>query len=161
MLPANWRSGLASVAEHGVFVAAAVDGWVVAVGPDIGAATADAADVVPPLLERLSRAFGSAVWFATSGDDERHGWAVADDGALRRGYAFAGEHGGVFWHGEVTEDERALECFVEDPRDSSDDEIKWWPDERTVLQLAAAWSFDPSRLGEQGLPTASGWVGRL
>ena len=160
VLPANWRSGLTEAAERGVFVTPAVGGWVFAVGPDLRGASPDVGGFVAPLLERLSAAFEEAAWFATDSAAEQHGWALARHGELVRGYAFDGGNGHVFWHGEVTDAERALQCFVDDPRDQSDDDVKWWPDERIVLALAGAWSLDPARLGEARSPAGVGWFGR-
>lgn len=160
MLPANWRSGLVEAAERGAFVSPAVTDWVFAVGPDLRGAAGDVGGFVTPLLERLSAAFGVAAWFTTNTAAEQHGWALAQQGELVRGYAFDGDHGHVFWHGEVTDAERALQCFVDDPRDQSDDDVKWWPDERIVLALAGAWSLDPSRLGEVPPAAGVGWFGR-
>jgi hypothetical protein len=160
VLPANWRAGLKDVAERGVFVTAPVDGWVFAVGPDLRV-LGEPESVVPPLLERLSRDFGRTAWFLSDAVADLHGWALAANGALVRGYAYDGDRGHVFWHGDVTVEERRLGCFVDDPRDRSDDEVKWWPDERIVLEIASAWSLDPRGLGERSLPRSAGWVGRL
>lgn len=158
--PANWRSGLAHARERGVFVTPALDGWVLAVGEDLrGDQQEDR--LVPELLQRLSATFGKAAWFATHAQGERHGWALGERGELVRGYAFDGERGHVFWSGDVTDAERELNCFVDDPRDHSEDEVKWWPDERIVLAMAAAWSLDPRTLGERGRGVSAGWHGRL
>jgi hypothetical protein len=113
------------------------------------------------MLSALGTAFGTAQWFVTDDANDRHGWAIAASGDLVRGYAFVGEHGHVWWHGDVTAAEHALGCFVDDPRDSSDDDVKWWPERRTVLALARAWSIDPSALHERDLPPSCGWLGRL
>src|SRR5690606_19819619 len=101
-------------------------------------------------------------------DEERdvHGWAIAERGALVRGYAYSEEQGHTFWHGELTPAERELGCFLDDLRDQSDDEIKWWPDRVTVLALAKAWSLDPSKLGDgvvsrDGSAPSTGWLGRM
>ncbi len=161
VLPANWAAGLAEVQQQGVFVTPSVDGWVLAVGADLRADDRSVGAFVTPLLERLGATFGGAAWFFTDAAVERHGWALATRSELARGYAFDGEQGHVFWHGEVTDAERELDCFVDDPRDSSDDDIKWWPDERTVLSLAAAWSLDPGRIAERARAPSVGWVGRL
>lgn len=144
-----------------MFVTPAVDGWVLVVGPDAAAREGDEAAFVAPLLERLSSAFGEAQWFATFADADRHGWAVACGGVLQRAYAYSGEQGHVWWHGERTRAETDHGCFVDDPRDRSDDEVKWWPDAACVRGLAAAWSVDPARLGERALPKSAGLVGRL
>lgn len=163
VLPANWRAGLEEVRERGVFVTPAVDGWVFAVGRDLLAKDGDDAALVAPLLEALSRKFGGAAWFAADADAERFGWALAVGGELERAYSFSGEAEPAWWVGEVTPAERAAGCFVDDPRDQSDDEVKWWPDRVVVLRIAAAWSLDPSRFGEseaRGAAPGSGFVGR-
>lgn len=165
VLPANWAAGLAEAQQEGVFVTPAIDGWVFAVGADLRPdRRVDGADVgafVTPLLERLGAAFGGAAWFLTDATTERHGWALATRQELSRGYAFDGDLGHVFWHGDLTDAERELDCFVDDPRDTSDDEVKWWPDERTVLSLAAAWSIDPRRLAQRSSAESAGFLGRL
>lgn len=160
VLPANWRAGLDEVAEQGVFVTPPVDGWVFAVGRDVAVRTADPTEI-EPLVALLSERFGEAFWFATDDDREVHGWARGERGVLTRGYAFAEEHGHIFWHGDVTEHEHALGCFVDDPRDRSDDEIKWWPDRATVCALAGRWAVDPSRIDAGMQPAGTGFVGRL
>jgi hypothetical protein len=161
VLPANWASGLADAAREGVFVTPAVRGTVLATGADVAAHDLEGA--LLPLLQRLSRAFGSAAWFRSDGERDEFGWAIATGGELVRAYAYSGEHGHAGWHGDVTPQERALGCFVDDPRDRSDDEIKWWPDRRTVHALAAAWSLDPDTLPAHASqsPCGVGAVGRL
>jgi hypothetical protein len=159
VLAANWRAGLELGRENGVFVAPPVDGWVLAVGADLFLDPQH--DAIPAVLCRLSAAFGTAAWFATDERVDRHGWSLAQDGGIVRGYAFAGERGHVSWIGEVTQAEHALGCFVDDPRDTSDDDVKWWPDERTVLDLAAAWSLDPRTIASRAFAPSVGWFGRL
>jgi len=161
VLPANWATGLAGVQQEGVFVTPAIDGWVLAVGGDLRGDGQDVGGFVTPLLERLGAAFGGAAWFRTDAANERHGWALATRQELARGYAFDGEQGHVFWHGDLTDAERELDCFIDDPRDTSDDEVKWWPDEQIVLSLAAAWSLDPRRLAGRSSAASAGFVGRL
>ncbi len=159
VLPANWAGGLAEVAAAGVFVTPPVRGVVLATGPDLAAHDFDGA--LLPLLQRLSGAFGSAAWFRADTTADEFGWAIAVGGDLVRGYAYCGERGHVAWHGDVTPQERALGCFVDDPRDGSDDDVKWWPDRRIVHELAAAWSLDPDTLGALGAAPSAGAVGRL
>lgn len=159
VLPANWRSGLDEVADGAVFVTPPVAGWVLAIGAVFAAR--DAERWLPELLERLGGSFATIVWAAADDAGERHGWALCERGELRRGYAFDGELGTTFWHGDVTAAEHALRCHVDDPRDGSDDDIKWWPDAALVRRLAAAWSLDVDRLGAGSAPPAVGRVGRL
>lgn len=160
VLPANWRSGLAEARQLGVFVAPPADGWVLACGRDLAHRHELEAELLP-LLQRLSRTFGRVAWFRADAAADAFGWAIAERGELVRAYAYVGEHGHVLWHGDVTPAERALGCFVDDPRDRSDDDVKWWPDRRIVHALAAAWALDPDAVPAAGRPPALGAVGRL
>ncbi|HEB53912.1 MAG TPA: hypothetical protein ENI87_11725 [bacterium] len=160
VLPANWAAGLAAARTEGVFVAPPVDGWVLAVGRDVAALAAEV-ERLEGLLARLSGEFGTACWFCTDDASDVHGWARAERGHLQRGYTYREEHGHTCWIGDLTAEERAIGCFVDDPRDRSDDEIKWWPDRRIVAALAGAWSVDPMRLDRERAPSATGVIGRL
>ena len=160
VLPANWRAGLAACREAGVFVTPPVGGFVMVCGRDLAGRADLEADVLP-LLAQVSRRFGRAAWFRSDSTNDRFGWALAERGAIVRAYAYDGEHGHVLWVGEVTEAERAIGCFVDDPRDRSDDEVKWWPDRRLVHAMAAHWALDPDRLPELGGAAAVGAIGRL
>lgn len=162
VLPANWRTGLADVVREGVFATPSISGWVLVVGFDLLRATHDSDDL-ENLLVPLSEEFGEVAWFTTDEAREAHGWAFAERGEMRRGYRYNSEQGHVYWYGDVMEAERDLECFLDDPRDHSDDEVKWWPDRQIVLALAAAWSIDPSKLSqlEGGAGRGAGWVGRI
>jgi hypothetical protein len=159
VLPANWAAGLAEVAAQGTFVSPPVAGLVLVTGADLRRHSDPEQDLLP-LLERLSRQFGNVCWFASDSDGDVHGWARAVGGAVERAYAYVGDRGHQLWVGEVTAHEHALGCFVDDPRDQSDDEVKWWPDRATVHALAAAWAIDPDRLALAADAPAVGQVGR-
>ncbi|MFY9342358.1 MAG: hypothetical protein WAT39_07705 [Planctomycetota bacterium] len=158
-LPANWAGGFAEAQAGGVFVTPAVARHCLVVGAGVDALDLDGE--VLPLLAALSRSFGRAAWFRRDDQGERHGWAVAEAGRIVRAYAWDGTVGHVAWDGEVSADERELGCFVDDPRDHSDDEQKWWPDARLVDALAARWSIDPKALAGHATGTCLGTCGRL
>jgi len=161
VLPANWSSGLAQVASEGVFVTPPVAGWMFAVGRDLAVTTHNPAEL-ESLLTRLSEQFDEVMWFSTDEERDVHGWARARRGEFVRGYAYDEEQGHTLWAGDVTEAESELGCFLDDPRDQSDDEIKWWPDRRTVLAIARAWSMDPTTIEQShDRVSGSGLVGRL
>ncbi|MCR9245332.1 MAG: hypothetical protein NXI31_09890 [bacterium] len=160
LMPANWRAGLEAAQDEGVFVTPAIAGVVLAVGVDLRG-NGDYASLVPPLLARLSETFGRAAWFSTHDGVEHHGWGLGERGAVARAYAYTEQDGTVLNQGEITDTEHLLGCFVDDPRDQSDDTEKWWPDERLVLRMAGEWAIDPSRIGERGLPASAGLLGRL
>ncbi|MEC8652469.1 MAG: hypothetical protein VXY92_07885 [Planctomycetota bacterium] len=158
MLPCNWRAGLAEVVEQGVFVTPPVDGWSYAVGRDVAVLTADPEQIEASVVA-LSAEFGEAYWFAADDGREVYGWARGERGHCTRAYAFAEETGPFLWFGEVTDAERQLGCFVDDPRDRSDDEVKWWPDRAVVCAVAGLWAADPSQIGGPD-ESSAGLVGR-
>lgn len=160
VLPASWRAGLDEVREQGVFVTPAVGGWVFAVGRDVAVRTADPAETEAQ-LGALSSEFGEAFWFMADAERDVFGWARGERGRCLRAYAFAEEHGHYLWHGDVTPEEHELACFRDDPRDRSDDDVKWWPDEAVVCSLAGLWASDPTRIRPEAAPAGAGLLGRL
>ena len=74
VLPANWAAGLAEVAALGTFVSPPVAGLVLVTGADLRRHSDPEQDLLP-LLERLSRQFGTVCWFASDSDGDVHGWA--------------------------------------------------------------------------------------
>ena len=159
-LPANWAAGLDGAVTSGAFATPDLDGHVLVIGRDI-AALADDLPRLEALLIGLADAFGRAAWFVSDEPQDVHGWAFAARGRLQRGYLYSEQGGHVWWHGELTDDEHALGCFVDDPRDSSEDEHKWWPDRALVWQLAARSSFAPAALAAAHRATGRGLLGRL
>jgi len=159
VLPANWAAGLAAAAAAGTFVSPPVRGFVLVTGSDLQRHSNPDEDLLP-LLERLSRQFGRACWFVSDSERDVHGWVRAEGGAIERAYAYVVDRGHLLMAGEITDCERALGCFVDDARDGSDDEVKWWPDRRIVHALAAAWAVDPDRLDAGTAVPGSGYFGR-
>jgi hypothetical protein len=152
LMPANWRAGLAEPEPRAVFVSPPVAGFVFAVGGGV-----DAGSDTEALLAQvaaLSRTFGVAAWFRADMAVERHGFVLARRGEVVRGY------GTGLWCGEPTPAEHELGCYVADPRDRSGDPEPWWPDDRIVLAIAAAWTVDPSRLDARAVAAGVGLVGR-
>jgi len=158
-VPSSWVAGLTRVADEGIFVTPPVDGWVFAIGVD--AFQRGDCERVTQLLLRLGSSCGPAFWFATHARMDVHGWSCADSRELLRGYLYDGDEPRVVWdQGVVTPTETELGFFVDDPRDRSDDALKWWPTPACVLRLAAAWSLDPVDLAGRGEPGV-GLLGRL
>jgi hypothetical protein len=155
--PTPWVDGVAAVYEADaqkrpapVFVGAPVDGWV----------------LVPfalPLAEpgefdlgALSRRFGEAQRFASHRVVESHEWERWVDGQPVRRYGWLGESGEVLFNdGEPTEHEEDL---------LPDDDADWneWEtaDEERVMEIAGAWSLDPTVLDERDDTPDTGLLGR-
>lgn len=142
-------------ARTGMFVAPCGKDFVMALGFDAWQ-RGDLSQVEAALL-RLSKAHGEAFWFVVDEERDCVGWAVARRGQLSRAYCFHGSDEEVLWDvGELTPAEREFGFFVEDPRDLTDDEHKWWPLPRDVRALASRWCIEPSRLAQPGHPGLSG-----
>ena len=158
-MPASWCAGLTRAVDEGIFVTPSVDGWVFAVGVD--AFQRGDCQQVSEALQRLGAACGPAFWFATHARVDVHGWACADGQRLVRAYLYEGDQPRVVWdEGDKTPTEQQLGYFEDDPRDTSDDDIKWWPTPADVMRLAKTWTLDPCALGSKA-SLGTGHLGRL
>lgn len=147
----NWSMGLEKAGENGtVFVSPALDGFVLVIG---------ILEPRPEQLQQWAASFSELQYFGTHRVVDYHSWARYLDGVLIRGYTFIGEAGEVIWEeGKLTPEELALgaEHFPK-----AEAEIDWasaeFPDEETVLSLAAAWGIDTSFEGAV-YPAGTGWL---
>lgn len=154
-VPLAWSEGLQRAAE-GLFVANCRGGSVCALGAD--AWLRSDFEALETALLRLSQACGEATWFGMDPARSCFGWAMARDGVVLRAWCGDGDDEQVLWSvGNPTADERALGFFVDDPRDGTDDEHKWWPIAADVQALAERWQALP----EPGADDAEGWLGRI
>jgi hypothetical protein len=160
---ATWAGGIAAAQQGAVFVTPPLADWTLAVGTALF--PPDRTDTfVKPLLERLSRQFGEAQYFATQSDFQLHIWARARRGRLVRGYGWLGQRALTLWdEGALTEQERELEfqfsAGVGDPTGITDGPLRT-PDESCVTQLACLWSVDPTTLNADYKEPVLGLLGR-
>lgn len=162
---AFWEEGTDAAYKSKVFVTPPLGDWTLAAStalfPPEGVET-----FVKPLLEELSRHFRDAQYFCTHKDACVHGWARAQKGKLRRGYAWHGGRNSVLWNeGPQTKHEFNLGFrftdgpttppFVQHPDDPTA------ADESCVMQLAALWSVDPSNLDENLWEPVFGLIGEI
>jgi len=145
----SWRSGIEKAYHlRGVFVTPPILQWTIAVGavPEVGQ------DQFLPCMQSISRRFHQAFYFATHRIVEYQAWAIAEDGAIRRAFAWLGERGQFLLNkGERTPEELQLDIGVE----------AWEcrPDEETVLDLASRWVLDPRELEQHAGARGPGWFG--
>jgi hypothetical protein len=166
--PSNWSEGVAQAYGSEVFVTPPLSSWTLAVGSALFVSGAPS-QVVEPLLGRLSRQFEEAQYFCTHRVVELHVWAQAVRGHLVRGYGWIGERGQTLWdEGEQTPAERDLGFRFFDERSPDAAEKGYWerrdlsfPDEETVMRLAAVWSIDPTILDQQFKERGLGVLGVL
>jgi hypothetical protein len=147
---ASWRSGidLAHLTDDRVAATPPLDGaggqWVLVTGRWL--LRADAKLDVPA----LSATLGTEVqFFATNRVEELHRWERAVDGVPVRRFGFFGADGTILaWWGEPDAVERAVGV----PAEAPDDEDGLLVGEGDVLQVAAAWSVDPSGFDGKPMP---------
>lgn len=156
--PAPWASGISEAYGGGVFVCPTVDGWTLAMGE--GILTGDNID-----LAAVSRTLGvEAQLFRTHRIVEHHEWARAIDGEITRSFSYLGETGeitkndGAATPTELMESAAAYCAEIAVGPFPFDDDTEY-PDESTVIAMAAGWSIDPTTL--RGPDDRQGIIGRL
>ena len=159
--PCSWVEGLAG--EKQFFIAPPVNGWILVFGtglPDPG----DDVDKCFHLLVNLSRAAGQVHFFVANRALAHHAWVRAEDGRIKRAYAWAGK---TLWNqGEPTglEKELGLRCFdYTEPGSSGIFETAdcIGTNVDRVPMLAARWSLDPASVDQAILDQACGIAGEL
>jgi hypothetical protein len=152
-IASTWGQGVEGAYAGKVFVTPPLGDWILAAGVDLFCAGGEPAPSVAPVLTKLSKVFGEAQYFATYRVVEAHCWALARDGKMLRGYCFVGDRGESTWNdGEQTAAERAL--GIGGPEFPG-------PDENQLMQLAGAWSVDPSELESDFTEPGLGQLGEL
>lgn len=139
-VPANWASGMSQ--QNKIFVSPVVRGYVLVIGYD----TFQGADADGEIkaLGTLAKAFSEVQCFATHRVVDFHTWARFVDGELVRAYGWLGESGEVYLNrGSITPEEQSLgfDKFIQSAED--DWESVEFPDEESVIRIAAAWGIDP------------------
>jgi hypothetical protein len=152
-----WKEGIDAAYERnarGVFVSPAVSRWTLVIGHKI--ASAEDNQFNPSFratLETLSQRFGEAQAFGTHRVIEYHLWMLAKNGQLLRSFEYIGERGEILDDfGTRTPVEQDL-SFFEEPRE------EWFPSESDVMQVAGAWSLDPTKLTAESGPAEYGLFG--
>lgn len=172
----NWNNGIGTVYDHWLgperaFVTPPVDGWTFVVSLALPHPVGFGyVDKCTPLLSALARRFVDVQYFFSYPPLDFYSWVRFRDGQLVR--AFASTDQGAIWsRGRQTRAEQSLGLkFYEfrGVRGRSGDtgsEILMSPTEEHVMQIARAWSRDPTALtaadGRPGLgyvtPAPKAW----
>lgn len=147
---ATWSTGVGAAYEAGVFVCPPVEGWVMAMGLDIL--------LDPPDLANLSLNLSTEVQlFYSHRVSESHHWSLARGGVVVRAFEFNFDGGQLTANaGPPTAVEAATPeiapalpsepgTFPFDAYEGLDHPTSF-PDEGSVMTVAAAWSLDPTQL---------------
>lgn len=159
--PCSWGEGMSVLCEHPLFISPPVKGWILIVGQALPDPSLDIDECFRFILN-LSRGVGQVQFFAANRAVNHHAWVQADDGNIRRAYAWAGET--VWNQGEVTDAEQELQMRCYDYGEGS--ELAVFPFEEStnsekVGALAARWSVDPSSIDTSMLSAQTGLAGDL
>lgn len=151
--PCGWTAGLEQAGEDGaIFVSPVLEGFVLV----IGWMTEDLDE-----LTALAGNFPSLQYYANHRVVDYSAWAHFQAGELLRAYAYVGDQSEAFWDkGALTSEELSLggAHFPKMGEEIDWDRVKF-PNEETVLSLAAAWGIDPT-FSEKQYSACLGWLCR-
>lgn len=147
---ATWVEGIDAAYADKVFVTPPLDEWVLAAGWRLFYA-GDSPSSVEPLLTKLSKKFGEAQYFCSYRVADAHCWALARAGKTVRAFGYLGERGEITWKkGRATKAELEL-----------GDEVLDFPgpSESDVMEVAGAWSVNPSEIETKFIEPSFGRIG--
>jgi hypothetical protein len=157
--PCSWTEGMTG--EREFFIGPPVNGWIIVTGSGLPNPSCDV-DECFRFLVRISGQLGEVQLFHADRILHHHAWARAENGAVTRAYAWAGE---TIWNqGAKTpaEIELSMKCFGygEDPNANSWAAVEWTAaNVGKVALLATRWSLDPARINERARKHADGIAG--
>ena len=152
----NWEFGLSQTRDR-VFVTPPLDGYVLAVGYDTFGIM-PSVDEELEALKAVAARFDEVQCYSSHRVSDFYAWAKFVDGQLVRGYGWNGGDGMVYLNeGELTPEEENLgfDSFIQ--RDEDDWESVEFPDEESVVEIAAAWGIDPL-FEDSDYPEAFGYI---
>lgn len=165
----NWEQGISESYNGSVFVCPPIDHWTLVCGDCLpNGSSLESIESVNKMLQKLSQTFGEAQFFGTHRVVEYHAWGKAKDGKILRYYSYLGESGeNILVEGEADAFEQSLNLgntFSEEAKaeDYLEREDILWPNEETVMQVAANWSINPTILDERtDVAPAMGILGKM
>lgn len=153
---ANWEVGLAQTRDR-VFVSPSLNGYVLAVGYDTFGIM-PSVDEELKALKAVAAKFDEVQCYFSHRVSDFYVWAKFVNGELVRGYGWNGGEGMVYLNeGELTPEEQTLgfDSFIQSEDD--DWESVEFPDEESVVEIAAAWGVDPL-FNDCDYPEAFGYI---
>lgn len=151
----NWKSGIDSAYNDGIFITPLIGQWTIAVGVKLSNGQLEDINKLERILNKLSSEFGEAQSFGTHRVVEYHHWIKSVNGIITRTYSYIGESGeNLKVFGELTKPEIGLNLFNSLSKEAESD--KYWEredldyaDEELVMKIAENWSVNPTKLTER------------
>jgi hypothetical protein len=171
VMACNWKNGIHKAYENKVFISPTVGDWTLAIGWGLvdfnPKSELDETAGFKRKLDALSKEVGEAQLFATHRITDYHSWAKSINGKTVRYYSFIGERlENILIEGKPTPIESNLNLantFSEEAKDEKYFERAdiIFPDEELVMQVAEAWSVNPTTLeGRKDISAGLGLVSR-
>lgn len=152
----NWKKGIEEAYNDKVFITPQIGEWTLVVGNGLAGKNSkselDEANSYKDKIDKLSKEFGEAQFFATHRVVEYHLWAKSINGQTVRFYSYSGEKGeNILIAGQPTAIEsnyNLVNTFSKEAKDKKyfDRPDLITPDEELVMKIAADWSVDPTTL---------------
>lgn len=157
--PCSWREGLTG--EHDFFIGSPVNNWIIVTGANLPPPDHDV-DRCFHVLIHLSRLLGHVQFFAADTISGHHAWVRAENGSIKRAYAWAGK---TIWNQgakSVAEMELDMKCFGygEETRMGHGAGEHAAANVKKVPSLAMRWSVDPLAVDEHLPNHADGVAGQ-
>lgn len=154
--PSNWKSGIETAYNNGVFITPQIGQWTLAVGMKlVNDGNLENINQLEKTLNKLSSEFGEAQSFGTHRVVEYHHWMKSVEGETKRIYSYIGESGeNIKVYGDLTEPENGLNLFNSLSKEAESNEY-WeredfdYADEELVMKIAENWSVNPTKLTER------------
>ena len=158
----NWKTGIDSAYEKGIFITPAIDGWTLVCGwglENTGLAKItlkkESFDTLKVVLKTLSNAFGEVQFFLTHRVVDTHCWIKSIKGEILRAYCISGEIGEVIiCEGKPTDFEKNYHIDSSfDGQEAYYSKVGYknatYLDEEFVMKVAGNWSIDPTQLDKR------------
>lgn len=152
----NWKSGIETAYNDGIYITPLIGQWTLAVGMKlVNDGNLENINQLEKTLNKLSSEFGEAQSFGTHRVVEYHHWIKSINGKITRTYSYIGERGeNIKVFGELTEPEIGLNLINTFSKEAESD--KYWEredlvfaDEEIVMKIAENWSINPTKLTER------------
>lgn len=161
--PCAWDDGLHAGKDHQLFLSPPIGGWILVFGPGLTHFANDP-DACFRFIRMLSGQTGVVQFFSANRIVNHHGWVLANEGEILRGYSWAGET--VWNQGPMTAAERALGivCFDYGEKVPLDETLEADPalsNTEKVPQLAGRWSINPTSINLKPWMRQTGLVGEF
>lgn len=154
---ANWKSGIETAYEDGIYITPQIGEWTLITGNGLVNKRDDKENMlsVETLLNSLSTEFGEAHFFGTNRVVEYHSWMKSKNGKMERIYSYLGESmENIKVFGKPTKAEEKFTLFNSLSEDAKNDDYferhdLTYPDEMLVMEIAEKWSVNPTKLSKR------------